>query len=178
MAIETGKSGLLLGLALGALAGAIGVWRMNKVTAFLQKHQGAKASRREQHAQVEGKSVPTLAAEKITRALPVRLNDRSQEKAAMAVHYAMGILPAALYGVMQHRLNRTGPRAGVLFGTGLFLIGDEWLTCKLGLASRPSAYPWQTHARGLAGHLVYGLYTDSTFRLLRQLTTRRTPARA
>jgi uncharacterized membrane protein YagU involved in acid resistance len=50
----------------------------------------------------------------------------------------------------------------------LFLIADELLKPLLGLIPGPTRYPWQTHARGLIGHLVLGAVTDTVFDVLSQ----------
>lgn len=36
----------------------------------------------------------------------------------------------------------------------------------LGTAAPPQEYPWQAHARGLVGHLTYGLVTKASVRVL------------
>lgn len=43
---------------------------------------------------------------------------------------------------------------------------DEGAVYALGLTPGPANFPWQTHARGLAGHLVFGAVTDATLSLL------------
>jgi hypothetical protein len=36
----------------------------------------------------------------------------------------------------------------------------------LGLTPDPQEFSWQTHARGLAGHLVFGIAADAMLRVL------------
>lgn len=43
------------------------------------------------------------------------------------------------------------------FGLGFFLAVDELMNPLLGLTPAPQAFPWQAHARGLAGHVVFGV---------------------
>jgi hypothetical protein len=43
---------------------------------------------------------------------------------------------------------------------------DETLTPALGLTPGPDAFPWQTHARGLAGHLVFGTVANGVLATL------------
>ncbi|CAA9313559.1 MAG: hypothetical protein AVDCRST_MAG56-6410 [uncultured Cytophagales bacterium] len=52
---------------------------------------------------------------------------------------------------------------------GLFIVMDEIVAPLAGLASGPFAYPWQAHARGLAGHLTVGVTTDAVLGLLDQV---------
>jgi hypothetical protein len=40
------------------------------------------------------------------------------------------------------------------------MMVDELLNPVLGLTPGPLAFPWQTHARGLGGHLAFGLTTE------------------
>ena len=40
---------------------------------------------------------------------------------------------------------------------------DEGAVYALGLTPGPTAFPWQTHARGFAGHLVLGVILDAAF---------------
>lgn len=46
--------------------------------------------------------------------------------------------------------------AGVLTGLGLWLFVDEGANALFGLTPPPTAYPRETHVRGLVGHLAYG----------------------
>ena len=36
----------------------------------------------------------------------------------------------------------------------------------VGLGTGPSEFPWQTHVRGLAGHLVFGVAADTALRVM------------
>ncbi len=82
------------------------------------------------------------------------------------MHYALGIVPGALYGSLRGRLAGIGAGRGLLYGAGLFLVNDEILAPVLGLASGPTAYPLQAHARGLVSHLVLGAATDTVLDVL------------
>ncbi|MDP9382790.1 MAG: DUF1440 domain-containing protein, partial [Chloroflexota bacterium] len=59
-----------------------------------------------------------------------------------------------------------GAGRGLLYGAVLFLLNDEILAPVLGLASGPTAYPWQAHARGLISHVVLGAATDTVLDVL------------
>lgn len=43
---------------------------------------------------------------------------------------------------------------------------DETVTPALGLTPAPKAFPLETHARGLAGHLVFGVSVDAALALI------------
>jgi hypothetical protein len=46
---------------------------------------------------------------------------------------------------------------GLAFGTAFYLVLDELLDPALGFTPGPGAFPWQTHLRGLGGHLIYSI---------------------
>jgi hypothetical protein len=62
--------------------------------------------------------------------------------------------------------DRVASAAGTAFGTGFWAFMDEGLVPALGLTPGATSFPWQTHARGLVGHLTFGTVTDGTLRLL------------
>ena len=66
----------------------------------------------------------------------------------------------------RRRFNSLGRTVGLGFGTAFWALLDEGLVPALGLTPGPLAFPWQTHARGLAGHLTFGTVTDGTLRVL------------
>ena len=71
----------------------------------------------------------------------------------------------AAYGIMRSRLPFADRAGGLLFGTAFFLAVDEIGTTVLRLTPPPNAFPWQAHARGLAGHLTYGAVANAVARL-------------
>ncbi len=163
--MSTGVSGRFprLGseMAKGALAGAVGVWVMDQVGWGLYLRQDPGALRREQDARVGGKDVAHVAAGKLASVLGITLSPSQPHPAGIAVHYALGILPGALYGALRGRASRLAAGRGLLYGLGLFVVNDEIVAPLLGLASGPASYPWQAHARGLVSHLVLGAATDT-----------------
>jgi hypothetical protein len=92
-----------------------------------------------------------------------------------AVHYGIGVAPAALYSIIQNDLPLPGPARGALYGLTLFLIQDEGLNAVTGLGAKPGEYPWQDHARGLLAHLAYGVVTDSAITAAKRQLTRELP---
>ncbi len=107
--------------------------------------------------------IPThVVAGKVAWAFGTTLSPSQPHPAGIAVHYALGVVPGALYGPLRRRVNGVGAGRGLLYGLSLFLVNDELLNPLIGLASRPATYPWQAHARGLVAHLVLGATTDPT----------------
>ncbi len=97
--------------------------------------------------------VAHVAAGKLADATGMDLTPEQPHPAGIAVHYALGVVPGALYGPLRHRVVGLAAGQGLLYGLGLFLVNDELLNPLLGLASGPTEYPWQAHARGLVAHL-------------------------
>ncbi|MFP5286044.1 MAG: DUF1440 domain-containing protein [Thermoanaerobaculia bacterium] len=150
-------------LALGALAGAAATWIMGQVTTFLYEREDEQARRREDQARGE-KTAYEVAAEKAAGFADRQLSDDERKKLGSAIHWAVGIGAGALHGVLRRRLvgRGLGPDllVGAAFGTAVWLLLDEVGNVALGLTPGPAAFPWQTHARGLAGHVVLGLATE------------------
>ena len=97
---------------------------------------------------------------------------------SQAVHWGYGLTMAGLYGALRGvRENRDAP-GGLLFGTAMWLLGDELAVPLLGLSEGPTAYPVEQHAHRLGAHLAYGLTVAAvTQSLLAVDEARRRPAR-
>jgi hypothetical protein len=150
----------------GAIAGAASVWMMDRVIWYMYNHEDRDAYLQEKQAQKGGKYVAFVAANKMANAVGASMTDKQEFIAGKTVHYLLGIMPGALYGVLRHKIKGLDKGRGLLYGLGLFIVNDEIMAPLGGLASGPLAYPWQAHARGLAGHLTLGAATDATIRAL------------
>jgi uncharacterized membrane protein YagU involved in acid resistance len=150
----------------GAIAGAASVWMMDKVTWYMYRNEDREAYKQEKKAQKNGKYVASVAADKIANAVGARMSNKQEYMAGKTVHYLLGIMPGALYGLYRHKVKGLDRGRGLLYGLGLFILMDELIAPLAGLSSGPAAYPWQAHARGLAGHLTVGATTDSAVRIL------------
>lgn len=160
------KRGNIAGdLVLGGLAGAAGVWAMDKVGWYLYNRQEPRALARELRARVDGKDVAHMLAQKAARLTGMARNVEQPSTAGIGVHYALGILPGAVHGVVRRRLPVVRAGSGALYGLGLFAVLDEATAPLLGLASAPRRYPWQSHVRGLVSHVVLGMVTETVLRL-------------
>ena len=150
----------------GAIAGAASVWMMDKVTGYMYRNEDPKAYKQEKQAQKGGKYVAFVAADKIANAVGASMTDKQEYIAGKTIHYFLGMMPGALYGLYRHRVKGLDKGYGLLYGLGLFILMDELVAPLAGLSSGPMAYPWQAHARGLAGHLTVGATTDAAVRVL------------
>jgi hypothetical protein len=160
-----GRGGIGSDLVKGAIAGVVATWVMGKVTNVMYEHEAPNARRREDRAH-QGKTAYGVAAEKAAGAVGADLGADEREQVGSAMHWALGIGAGAVYSVLRRRFAAIGRAAGLGFGTVFWAAVDEGLVPALGLTKGPGAFPWQTHARGLAGHLTFGTVTDGTLRVL------------
>ena len=170
MSADPANGSLAADLVKGAVAGAAGVWVMDRVGWAMYRGEDPRALQQEQTARVEGKDVAHVAAGKLAGLAGVTLAPQQPHPAGLAVHYALGIGPAALYATLRRRMPAVGWGWGIPYGLALFLMQDEGLAPLLGLASGPSAYPWEAHWRGLVSHLVLGGVTHALLGLLDRST--------
>jgi len=159
------RDGIGRDLLKGAIAGAVATFVMSKVTGYMYEHEDRGARREEDKAR-GGRSSYEAAAEKAASATGTSLDPHQRQQAGAAMHWALGIGAGAAYAVFRRRFQGLGNMAGTAFGTGFWTLLDEGLVPALGLTPGPRAFPWQTHARGLVGHLTFGTVTDGTLRLL------------
>ncbi len=152
----------------GAIAGGVATWVMDRVTGFFYEHESRRARRREERAR-SGASAYQKGAERIAEAAGVELSKKEAQRAGNALHWTLGIGAGAAYGVLRRRVRVAGRAHGVGFGAGFFLFVDETVVPLLGLTPGPSAFPWQTHVRGLSGHIVFGTVADAVFATLDRL---------
>ncbi len=146
-------------LVRGAVAGAAGVWIMDRVDWFMYHRVSAEARRRTEDAR-PGAIPAHVMAGMAPQAAGVALSSPKQNPAGLAARYGLGVFPGALYGALRGRVRRVGAGRGLLFGFGLFVVEDELANPLLGIAAPPGRHPWQAHARGLIAHLIYGVATD------------------
>ena len=132
-------------------------------------HEDPQARRQTQTVRPGGRDPAHLMAGMAANAVGGELAPPQPHLAGVAVHYALGIGPGALYGALRNRVPGLGAGRGLLYGLGLFLVQDEAINAVTGLAADPRRYPWQAHARGLIAHLALGLVTDTVFSVLKEL---------
>lgn len=149
------RQSLLADVIDGVVAGFVATWAMNFVTTKLYEREGKEACDRENAAR-GGKTAYETAAEKAAHVAGVKLTPDERKQYATAIHWGLGVTSAIAFAILRSRSEAASRAGGLLFGTALWLAVDETLTPALGLTPGPRAFPWQTHARGLAGHLAYG----------------------
>jgi hypothetical protein len=150
----------------GALAGAAATWVMDLVTTGIYEVQAPEATAQEKSAQPHGKSSVTNMVDRFEAETGVSVPRRRRALVENVVHYALGAVPGALYGVLRRWIPFARLGRGLAFGLALFALNDEYLNTKLGFSGPPAAYPPEAHLRGLAGHAVLGVTTETGIQLL------------
>ncbi|HEX3265519.1 MAG TPA: hypothetical protein VHR16_07610 [Candidatus Limnocylindrales bacterium] len=150
----------------GAIAGAAATWAMDQVTTVMLAVQAPEVTRQETAAQANGKSSVTNLVDRVEAETGMIIPPARRPLVETLVHYALGAVPGAIYGVVRRWIPFARAGSGLFYGLGIFAANDEYLNTKLGLASAPSAYPPETHIRGLAGHAVLGVATETGIQLL------------
>lgn len=162
----TALSSLVAGAVVGAAAGAIAVWAMDRVDWFAYNHESEEARQRTIAARPSGKDPAHIMVDKVAGMAGKEITQ--PHPAGIAAHYSLGIAPGVIYGALHESLPGLSAGRGTLFGLGLFLMQDEGLNAVTGLSGKPQQYPWQAHARGLVAHVVYGVVMDSVVRLVKK----------
>lgn len=153
---------IALDVAIGAVAGAGATWLMDRVTQTLYDREPAEVRRREDAARGE-KTAYEIAAEKSAALVDREVTETQRRQIGLAIHWTLGVSAGALYGVLRNRVRRFGIGSGIAYGAAFWILMDEAALALLGLTPPPQEFPWQTHARGLAGHLVLGGTVEAVF---------------
>lgn len=149
----------------GAIAGVVASWVMGKVTTYLYEHQDEEATEREEEAR-GGETAYVTAARKAADLVGVDLDEEGSAKAGQALSWGLALDAGVTYALLRPYLPGSGAWRGLGYGIGFFTLMDELTVPALKLTPGPTAFPWQTHARGLAGHLAYGLTAEAVLQAL------------
>ncbi|MBA3346113.1 MAG: DUF1440 domain-containing protein [Gemmatimonadales bacterium] len=159
------RNGIVTDMARGAVAGVAAWWAMDQTLRILYDHEHPSARRAEDRARA---GVPALevVAERAAALAGVTLSDERRQAAGTAMQWVVGIGAGMLYGVLRSRFPAVRAGRGLAYGAAFSLGFDEGAVPLLGFAPGPAAFPWQTHARGFVGHLVFGAVAEATLTVL------------
>lgn len=149
----------------GAAAGALATYVMNWTTTWLYAQQAEPVRKRENEAR-GGQSAYVTAADALARSAGWQLSEDAKGQGGTVIHWATGVIAGMKYAVVRRRWPVVAAGFGLPFGTAFFLMVDELMNPLLGLTPGPAAFPWQTHARGLGGHLAFGATNEAALRAL------------
>lgn len=169
---HSGKSSALADMLIGAAAGAAAIWVMDRVDWFNLKHEDPRARARTQAVRPGGMDPAHVIADAGAHLLGRELWPRQENAVGKGVHYALGTMSGALYGLLRHKVPGLTVGGGTLFSLGMFFVQDEGLNAVAGLSAKPKDYPWQAHARGFVAHAIYGLVLNAGLKLADGLRAR------
>jgi hypothetical protein len=150
----------------GGLAGAAATIAMDQLTAVMLASQAKEVTRQEEAARPNGKGSVANLVDRLEVETGYAVPKDQRPMVEQLLHYALGIIPGAIYGVLRRWVPFARLGSGVAFGLLLFAANDEYMNTKLGLSGPMDAYPPETHLRGLAGHAVLGVATETGIQLL------------
>jgi uncharacterized membrane protein YagU involved in acid resistance len=162
------KHELVREMLIGVAAGVAATWVMDQATTVLYEHEPEEAKKRENAARGQ-RTAYEIAAEESARLAGFELDEEQRKMAGAAMHWAIGAAAGAGYGVLRSTSPYVRAGSGLAYGTLFWLAMDEGALTLLGLTPPPKEFPWQTHARGLAGHLVLGGVIEAVFAVTDQL---------
>ncbi len=169
---QSNKRCLWKSVAAGALGGLAGSFAMNQfqsLVSFASKvmsgQQGNGQPESPESSQDDDATVKTAKA--ISEMLfHHRLAQDEKKWAGPLVHYSLGTILGAVYGVLAETVPVATSGAGAAYGTAVWLSADEIAVPVLGLSQSPGAYSLSSHANALAAHLVFGVTTELTRKLI------------
>lgn len=186
---ETNRwKGFVVGI-LGSVAGLLAMrYYWNNVAPMLKDKANSQSGNKQQQQQANslqeldsiaifGKQYKDdeSATAALGRMLYSRLNGQEPQseetKTALSylVHWGYGMYQGGNYGAWRSDAGFPDLRGGLIWGAGLWLVGDELMVPLLGLQQGPGAVPPVQHANRLGAHLAYGLATAATTQLLRKM---------
>lgn len=162
---EREDRGLAADALRGVIAGAAGWWVMDQALQRMYDREEPSARAAEDRARG---GVPALevAVQAGATTAGAELTPRQRQRAGTVLQWTVGIGAGMLYGVLRPRVRAVRAGRGLAYGAAFSLVVDEGAVPLLGLAPGPAAFPWQTHARGFIGHLVFGLATEAALDVL------------
>jgi len=158
--------GLIGNATRGAIAGVAATWAMDQVTTVMLAVQAPEVTKQEQAAQLNGKGSVSNFVDRVEAETGLVVPPKRRALAEQIVHYGLGAVPGAIYGVFRRWIPFARAGSGLFYGLTTFAVNDEYLNTRLKLSAPPNAYPPETHFRGLAGHAVLGVATETGIQLL------------
>lgn len=154
------SSELLSDAALSVVAGYLGTKAMEPVS---MKLYGLESERDQAQEDAARPGPPyKIAAEKITGAAGLELDEDQMGSASLAMHYGLALSWAPLYPVLRRAVRLRPVTAGLATGAAMSIVADELMTPALGFSAPNRAYPLVTHVRGFVAHLAFGLAVAAT----------------
>jgi putative membrane protein len=154
-----GKKGkrFIRAMAAGAIGGLIGSALMGPV------HSLSEIEKPEKHGADPTEKVANTLAKHVTGH---RLMRSQKKTGGQVVHYAFGALLGALYGLVAAGYPEVTLGTGTVFGAAAYTGAHALAVPALGLAASPVENGVAQELPEFAAHIVYGIVTEQTRRLL------------
>ncbi|MGI8619246.1 MAG: DUF1440 domain-containing protein [Gemmatimonadaceae bacterium] len=152
----------------GVAAGVAATWIMTLVTTFMYEREDRAAREREDRARGD-MTAYEIAADRSARLVGRKLTAEQRGRIGNAIHWGLGIAAALVYAFFREQIGDPSIVHGLIFGLLFWAVMDEGMVPLLRLTPGPFAFPWQTHFRGLVGHLVFGAVTEAALGLTAML---------
>jgi putative membrane protein len=145
-------------IAIGAIAGLAGAAAMDAYDTLIR-------------LAAEGQDQDVDATLKMARAISMttfhhELTGADERWTAPALHYLLGAALGVSYTIMAERIAAMATGAGTAYGAVIWLLGDEIAVHAMGFAHGRAETSVSARANALASHILYGLTTELTRRLL------------
>ncbi|MFP2932907.1 hypothetical protein ACLESO_48720 [Pyxidicoccus sp. 3LG] len=148
----------------GPVAGLAGGVALRGVASFLYDRTRPEVIEREQ--QLESREPFIILARKVAGRLGASLPEEREAQVERAIAYGFSAATGLVQALVARRWRFGWLTGGVLFGTLFWALEDEGMGPLLGLVGDNRKYPWQSHARGLAAHIAFGVVSGAVGRLL------------
>lgn len=90
----------------------------------------------------------------------------AKEVLSYLVHWGYGMFQGGMYGALRSQAEGLDLKGGMLYGAGLWLVGDEMAVPALGLQGGPTTVSGVQHLHRLGAHLAYGMGTATATQIL------------
>lgn len=170
--VKTSMRNLLAGLIASLAGSAAGLVTMAVIMKLASRISMLEGGTRDPYATLEERSMSLVGVQHkdgdsatfaLARIILRKKNGREPStrkvrRLSTIIHYAYGIAVGIAYGMLRRRATRGSDAvAGVIYGTGLWALGDELAVPLLGLGDKPTAYRAGLHAKTLLAHIGYGV---------------------
>ena len=158
--MEKRSADVTRGLMAGMVGGLVGSCAMMIYMEVVSKAINAD---RQPHGGNVTAEVADLAMQQATGQEP---SEAAKQTGGTLVHYGFGTIVGAVYGAAAEFLPWASFGLGTLYGTGIFVVADEYSLPRLKLAHWPEDESALDQLGHLGAHLVYGVATDVTRRAI------------
>ena len=155
MADQSTAARVLRGAMAGAIAGVVASFAMDRFQALAASMSDSE----------EGEPATSRAADAVAEVVTgAPLPEDEKPFGGQAVHYALGVLLGAAYGVAAEFRPSVTAGFGTVFGAGTALLLDEGAVPAVGLGGAPWEGPVSTHVYAFASHTVFGVTAEAVRR--------------